>query len=298
MKALMFLNPKRKRKKNPYTKSSKRTVREFVGTTPKTMAKKKKKYTAKKSAAVKRRKTRSTRRTRRSSARRSSARRSSSRRLRVASTGSGVLVTNPYRRHRRHRRSMRRNPSTGGGLMSTVKRAFSKENISIAGGAIAATALTRFLVDKTIKTKDNPNPLNLPLLNDQTADDKRGMGIIVYTVATPLAAAFLLRRRMPNIAKGLVLGSVINGISEVIRQNSTDNYNKYLASPQEAYAASLVKVEATKAYLNRSNIPNMLPVGLIPATRTPGYSGSNLFSRVRTTNGALDNSRAFPTDAW
>jgi hypothetical protein len=103
---------------------------------------------------------------------------------------------------------------------------------------------------------------------------------------------------MPSIAKGLVLGSVINGISEVIRQNSVDNYNKYLASPQEAYATSLVKVTGTKAYLNRSNVPNMLPVGLIPGTRTPGYSGSNLFPRVRTTNGALDNSRAFPTDAW
>ena len=310
----MFLNPKRKR--NPYTKSSKKTVRYFPGSTTKKtrMAKKTRKKSRKRYA--RRKLSVSVRKSRRSATIRIRARRGrGSGKLRIKRTRHTRAVSvysvkaNPRRRRRSARRSMRRsmlrNPF-GGNLMTTVKGVFSIGNLSIAGGALAATALSRFLIDKTITSTTNTTPWNLPLLNKDTAADSRGTGVILYTVLTPVATALLIRNKMPNLSKGLMLGAVINGVSELMRQNSPDNYYKYIASPQEAYAAALLKPTTTTtttvkgygAYLNRSNIPNMLPVGLMPGNRSPGYSGSNLFPRVRTTNGALDNSRAFPTDAW
>ena len=279
MKALLFLNPKRKRKHRASKPSH-------------TMARKSRK-SRKHRKAHKSRKPRVTASRRRTSRRRvviqARARRGrGAGRLKVSvrrrnrARASISIMSNPRRRHARrnpYRRHARRNPF-GGNLMSSVSGVFSKDNLTLAAGAIAATVVTNQIVSRFGD--------KLPLINS-TNDTTRKVGVITYDVGLPVLGAYLVRRTSPALAKGMILGALVNVINDTLKMFSPGAYST-LYSP----------VQSTGAYLNYQNVPrSLLPVGAtIPSTRTPGYSGMNALSTVRPTNGALDNSRAFPADAW
>jgi hypothetical protein len=57
-----------------------------------------------------------------------------------------IVARNP----RRRRRSYRMNP-LGGNILSQVKGVFSRENLTVAGGGVAATLLTNYLLKQTNK---------------------------------------------------------------------------------------------------------------------------------------------------
>ncbi len=251
MKSLMLLNARKRRKSR---RSRRRTRRNPVGSTaayaanfPKSMGKKR----------------RSTRRRRTLSIRRLKGGRGVSvraRKIYVSRMGRKkaiIVARNPRRRSR----SFRMNP-LGGNILSKVKGVFSKENLTIAGGGIAATILTNKLLSMP----------NLPMPADA---NQQKLAKIGYAVGIPVLGAMLTRRFSPGLAKGMVFGALINGITEAIK----------------GYAPA-----ETKKALGFAEYLEYTPMSAVGAT--PGYSAINQFSTVRPMNSAFSNSSAFPADAW
>jgi hypothetical protein len=176
--------------------------------------------------------------------------------------GAIIVARNP-----RRRRSYRMNP-LGGNILNQVKGVFSKENLTIAGGGVAATILTKYLLSMT--KADNTSLLPL----GATADTQK-LARIGYAVGIPVLGAILTRKMNPSLAKGMVFGALINGITEGIR----------------GYAP-----EATKKALGFAEYLDYTPMSAVGMT--PGYSAINQFSTVRPMNSAFSNSSAFPADAW
>ena len=241
MKSLMLLNPRRKKRRSKRKVSARRTTRRRRST---------RKVTA-------RRTRRTTRRTRRTSRR-------SSRAIRLKRGRSVTIMANPRRRSRRSG-GMR---FGAGNIMSQVKGVFSRENLTIAGGSVAATILTNYLITMT---KADKSPL-LPM--GSTADTQK-IARIAYTVGIPVVGAILTRKMNPSLAKGMVFGALINGIVEAIK----------------GYAPA-----DTKKALGFAEYLDYTPMSALNGT--PGYSAINQFSNVRPMNSAFANSSAFPADAW
>jgi len=172
----------------------------------------------------------------------------------------------------------RQNPFSMGGVTSQIKGLFSKDNLTIAAGAIAGTSATQYAMAYFGK--------NLPLINSES-ENTRAIGRMTFAVGVPFIGAYAVRKYSPNLAKGMIIAGLVNALNEGIKYFAKDAYIK-LYSP----------VASTGAYLNYRNIPNVLPVGDISDSRAPGYSGMNALANVRGAAGALDNSRAFPADAW
>ncbi len=172
-----------------------------------------------------------------------------------------IVARNP----RRRRRSYRMNP-LGGNILSQVKGVFSKENLTVAGGGVAATLLTNYLLKQT---KADGTSL-LPMGTGESTKAIR----LAYAVGIPVLGAILTRKMNPSLAKGMVFGALINGIVEGIK----------------SYAPDLAKTAGLAEYLDYTP---MSAVG-----QTPGYSAINQFSTVRPMNSAFSNSSAFPADAW
>jgi hypothetical protein len=97
---------------------------------------------------------------------------------------------------------------------------------------------------------------------------------LAYAVGIPVAGAILTRKMNPSLAKGMLLGGLINGIIEGTK----------------SYAPGLAKQVGLGEYLEYT------PMSAVGAT--PGYSAINQFSTVRPMNSAFSNSSAFPADAW
>jgi len=291
----MFLNPKRKKSKgrsrrtrrNPLGRSGNTASRSKYPPTQSTMAKTRKKHqktrTARRKLSVRVSKSRkSARITLRARRGRGAGK---LRIRRIKSTGASTTFSvkaNPRRsRHARRnpvrRRHARRNPM-GGNLISQFKGVFSKDNLTVAAGAIAGTVVTTQIVTRFGDS--------LPLINS-TNDTTRKIGVLTYDVGLPLIGAAVVRKFSPNLAKGMVIAALVNGINDAMKMFAAPVYTQ-LYSP----------VKSAGAYLNYQNIPNVLPVGDISSSRSPGYSGMNAMATIRPTNGALDNSRAFPADAW
>ena len=173
-----------------------------------------------------------------------------------------IMARNP-----RRRRSYRMNP-LGGNILSQVKGVFSKENLTVAGGGVAATILTNYLLSMTKTDKTSLLPLGA------TAETQK-MARIAYAIGIPVIGAILTRKMNPSLAKGMVFGALINGIVEGIK----------------GYAP-----EATKKALGFAEYLEYTPMSAVGAT--PGYSAINQFSNVRPMNSAFSNSSAFPADAW
>jgi hypothetical protein len=227
--------------------------------------KKKARRSARRATARRTTRRRSVRRTTaRRSTRRRSVRRTSRRASRTVSLKRGKSVTimaNPRRRSRRSG-GMR----FGGNILSQVKGVFSRENLTVAGGGVAATVLTNFILSRT--KADGSSLLPMPATNVAAAK-------IAYAVGIPVVGAILTRKFNPSLARGMVFGGLINGIVEAIK----------------GYAPA-----ETKKALGFSEYLDYTPMSALNGT--PGYSAINQFSTVRPMNSAFSNSSAFPADAW
>ena len=223
----------------------------------------------------------------RRSARRATARRRTTRRV----TRRRMARPNPYRMNAKKRKksvakaapapaakTAKRRKSTrrsrrssggmrmGGNILSQVKGVFSKENLTVAGGGVAATVLTNFILSRT--KADGTSLLPMPATNVAAAK-------IAYAVGIPVVGAILTRRFNPSLARGMVFGGLINGIVEAIK----------------GYAPA-----ETKKALGFAEYLEYTPMSAVG--QTPGYSAINQFSTVRPMNSAFSNSSAFPADAW
>jgi hypothetical protein len=254
----MLLNARKRRK----SRRSRRTRRNPAGSTsafranfPKSMGKKRSTTRRRRTLRIKR--TRSTRGQQGLSVR--------ARKIYVTRRGrkSALIVA----RNPRRRRSYRMNP-LGGNILSQVKGVFSKENLTVAGGGVAATILTNYLLSMTKADKTSLLPLGA------TAETQK-MARIAYAIGIPVIGAILTRKMNPSLAKGMVFGALINGIVEGIKGYAPD---------------------ATKKALGFAEYLEYTPMSAVGAT--PGYSAINQFSNVRPMNSAFSNSSAFPADAW
>lgn len=175
-----------------------------------------------------------------------------------------IVARNPRRRR------ARRNPMipSMSGITAQVKGLFSKENLTIAAGGVAATVVTQYALNLK---KDGKSLLPMP------ADANMAKAAsVAYAVAIPFAGALLTRKFSPGAAKGMMFGGLING----------------LLTAWKAYGGTTyAQVTGTSEYLQYTPTSS---VGAAP----PGYMASSRFSGVRPLNGALDNASAFPADAW
>jgi len=258
MKSLMLLNARKRRK----SRRSRRTRRNPAGSSsafranfPKSMGRKRR--------TTRRRRVLSIRRYRLKGGRAGLAVRA--RKIYVSRRGrKGAIIV---ARNPRRRRSYRMNP-LGGNILSQVKGVFSKENLTVAGGGVAATILTNYLLSMTKTDKTSLLPLG-------STPDTQKLARIGYAIGIPVLGAILTRKMNPSLAKGMVFGALINGIVEGIK----------------GYAP-----ESTKKALGFAEYLDYTPMSAVGAT--PGYSAINQFSNVRPMNSAFSNSSAFPADAW
>lgn len=240
MKSLMLLNARKRRK----SRKSSRRRRTSRRSTPTGAA-------AWMSAAGSRRSVRR----RRSRARRVTVK---VRRLGKGSRRSAVV----YVRANPRRRSYRRNPFGGGNLLGQVKGVFSKENLTTAAGGVASTILTRFVLSKA----------NLPVpASPEAAKAVR----LAYAVGIPVVGAMVTKRFSPSLAKGMLLGGLITGITQALKE----------------YAPAQAATLGLGEYLDYTPTS---AVGQLP----PSYMAASRFASTRPMNAALDNSSAFPADAW
>ena len=166
-----------------------------------------------------------------------------------------IVARNP-----RRRRSYRMNP-LGGNIMSQVKSVFSKENLTLAAGGVGATVLTNYI----LKMPNLPMPANT---------ETQKLAKLGYAVGIPVLGAMLTRKFNPSLAKGMLFGGLVNGLTIAIK----------------SYAPAAATTLGFSEYLDYTP---MSAVG-----QTPGYSAINQFSTVRPMNSAFSNSSAFPADAW
>lgn len=168
-----------------------------------------------------------------------------------------IVARNP---RRRSRRSYRMNP-LGGNIMSQVKSVFSKENLTLAAGGVGATVLTNYI----LKMPNLPMPANT---------ETQKLAKLGYAVGIPVLGAMLTRKFNPSLAKGMLFGGLVNGLTIAIK----------------AYAPAAATTLGFSEYLDNT------PMSALNGT--PGYSAINQFSTVRPMNSAFSNSSAFPADAW
>lgn len=155
-----------------------------------------------------------------------------------------------------------------GGITSQVKGLFSKENLTIAAGGVAATVVTQYALSMK---RDGKSLLPMP------ADANMAkVASIAYAVGIPFVGALVTRRFSPGAAKGMLFGGLINGLLTAFRAYAPDAYGK---------------VTGTSEYLDYTPTSS---VGELP----PSYMAASRFSSVRPVNGSLSNSSAFPSDAW
>jgi hypothetical protein len=163
---------------------------------------------------------------------------------------------------------MRRNPMipSMSGITAQVKGLFSKENLTIAAGGVAATVVTQYALNLK---KDGKSLLPMP------ADPNMAKAAsVAYAVAIPFAGALLTRKFSPGAAKGMMFGGLING----------------LLTAWKAYGGTTyAQVTGTSQYLQYTSAVGALP---------PSYMAASRFQNVSPVNGLLDNSSAFPADAW
>lgn len=251
MKSLMLLNARKRRK----SRRSRRSRRNPVGSTsafranfPKSMGKK----------PTRRR--RSLRIKRFRSYRGQQALAVRARKIYVSRQGRKKAIIVARNPRRRSRRSYRMNP-LGGNIMSQVKSVFSKENLTLAAGGVGATVLTNYI----LRMPNLPMPANT---------ETQKLAKLGYAVGIPVLGAMLTRKFNPSLAKGMLFGGLVNGLTIAIK----------------SYAPAAATTLGFSEYLDYTP---MSAVG-----QTPGYSAINQFSTVRPMNSAFSNSSAFPADAW
>ena len=253
MKSLMLLNARKRRKSRRSRRSRRNPVgssKAFRANFPKSMGRKRR--------TTRRRRTLSIRRYRLKGGRAGLAVRA--RKIYVSRRGRKAAIIVARHPRRRSRRSYRMNPF-GGNIMSQVKSVFSKENLTLAAGGVGATVLTNYI-------------LRMPNLPMPASTETQKLAKLGYAVGIPVLGAMLTRKFNPSLAKGMLFGGLVNGITIAIK----------------AYAPAAATTLGFSEYLEYTP---MSAVG-----QTPGYSAINQFSNVRPMNSAFANSSAFPADAW
>jgi len=115
------------------------------------------------------------------------------------SSGGGSIV-------RRVSSSIRRRRSGGGGggsfnLSNPFKQIFSKQTLTVAGGAVASSFLTQFILTRY--------GASLPMAN-QT------FGRVAYKLLIPVAGAAAVKRFNKDLASGMLIGGAVMAINELI----------------------------------------------------------------------------------
>ena len=162
-----------------------------------------------------------------------------------------------------------RNPRGGmlglGNIGSEFRNLFSKDNLTIAGGGVAATVVTQYLLNSR---KTDGTPL-LPMPKDAQMAQA---ATVAYAIGIPFAGALAVRRFSPGLSKGMLLGGLINGIIAAWQQYGKESYQSAIGLGK--------KTAATSMYLDG--------VGRTAA----GYMPTNNPRRVRSMGVSLEG-RAF-----
>ncbi len=112
-------------------------------------------------------------------------------------------------------------------LTQFAKSFISKENLAVAGGAIGGTILTNTIVAKAGSS--------LPLMTDSNGAPTK-YGAAIYQAVIPVGIAFAIRRRYPNLARGLLLGGLINTIATLWQNYGPAGSSLSIAPIQASYA--------------------------------------------------------------
>lgn len=190
-------------------------------------------------AARRTRRTRGIRRTRRAGRR--SVRRVSLRGGRKVT----LSVSNP------RRRSGGRGMLGLGNIQGEIKSLFSKDNLTVGAGGLAATVVTQYLLN--YRKTDGTSVLPLP-----TGEQARKAATVAYALGIPFVGALVTRRFSPGLSRGMLLGGLINGLTAAFQQ--------YLPAQ---YAAA-TGIASTKLYLDASSTRSLGSAGYMPTNRTSG----------------------------
>lgn len=191
-----------------------------------------------------------------------------------------TVLANP-RRRRSGRRGYRRNPFGGmKGALGSVTGIFSKENLAMVAGGVGATIVVAQVTGRWGE--------KLPLWK-KSDGGLNPVGVALYDIALPVAAAALVRKYAPNVAKGLVLGGLISAARDAL-QLFAPATSVALYNPAAATSAAGLYLGAPGSTSARATL------GL--NAMVPGYQAANAFRRVQTFNSPLGNSGAFAGDAF
>lgn len=189
MKELILENPRKKGKK-----SKKRRTAAQRRATAKMLAANRTKRSGKKTAKRSKKRHSVKRRTTRKSPRHSMARSKKSTKRRSARRRTS-------RRRKTHTYLVRgtASPIKLNGMLGSI---FSKDNLTVAGGAVAATVVTNYALNSGLAQK-------LPGLGNPYAR-------AAYMLLVPVLGGVLTKRFSPNLAKGMVIGGLANGIAQLV----------------------------------------------------------------------------------
>lgn len=160
------------------------------------------------------------------------------------------------------RRSISRSSLGGGSITSTFKSAFSKPMLMKVAGAIGASMGVGYIF-KNYGAK-------LPMANSK-------YGRVGYSLALPIAAAFLVRKKAPAVAEGLVIGALVMAVTEVIRMSRSTTGGVLAAYPSDMQVTNVKQ---------------------LPGFGVAGELGFNAYPTSVGTMGTRLNSPAFPTGIW
>lgn len=216
----------------------------------------------------------------------------------------------PSRRTRRSFRSMSRSVgratrrigrrvrrSALGGM--NIRSIFSKENLTMAGGAFAGAYLTGMVLNNFSFARQAKDALDSTKLKDAkkftlpfTTADKNGnvYGEAFYGLAIPVAGAYLIRRTSPAAAKGMIILGVFNVFNTVVNMFTAKSKDEApaAAGKMNRYLGEYVK------YTPRDNKPAMT------FGNPPGYMATNMNMSTNSTgrvNGPYDSAAAY-AKAW
>ena len=167
----------------------------------------------------------------------------------------------------------------------------SRDTLLLAGGAVAAGFVSSYIISAFGPTKNVSGVQVLKASTDFVlpglrpgADGKVNPLIVAaYAIALPVLGAMLIRRQSPGLAKGLLLGGAITGVSTVVGQ---------VQGALTRGGSSVAQLPATSgaaAYLDAPFVPGV-SASPIPSA---GYSAVQAFSAS-----PLQNSSAFADNAW
>jgi hypothetical protein len=178
----------------------------------------------------------------------------------------------------RRRRGIGRTQSIG------LRSLFSKDNLTMAGGAFAASFLTTVVLNRFSEAR-NPNAaFKLPFTS--AAGGANVYGEAVYGLIIPVGGAILIRKKSPSAARGMIISGIFNLFNAVAN---------FVSSPRPAAPAAPAR---TGEYLDYAPIPKApaLTIG-----NPPGYSAVNKNGLTSNSNGRVsgpfDSAPAF-RNAW